>query len=148
MTTSEDSVENVWNLSVTNYEEYEYHELSREELQEILREEWNRSFNGLFVGRDVDCVGRIGAFFYQDQAYVAYEDFEKQALCCSYDPTVRERSDWDSYVRLTPGNTHDFSFRRCSIITKASAMQIIENYLQSNKLDKLYFLDSDGRPEK
>jgi hypothetical protein len=136
----------VWYLSVTNYEEYECHRLSMQELKELIADEWDRRFNGLFIGRDVDCVGRLGVFFYDDMAYVAYEDFEREEWHCSYDLAACDRPDWDELIRLTPDDTHEFSFRRCSIIGKKHAFQIIETYLSSGRVEGLYFSGSDGKP--
>lgn len=136
----------VWNLLVTNYEECEYHGLSMEELKEFLQDEWSRDFNGMFIGRDVDCIGRLGIFFYEDKAYVGYEDFEKQQWVCSFDLDACNRPDWDEYVRLTPDNTQEFSFLRCSIIPKSRAMQMVENYLASGRLEGLYLSGTDGKP--
>lgn len=136
----------VWNLYVTNYEEYECHELSKEDLREMLQEQWDRNFSGFMIGRDVDCIGRLGVFFYDDNAYVAYEDFEKGEWRCSYDLGACDSPDWDEMVRLTPDDTQDYSFRRCSIIAKTRAMQIVNRYLNSGELVELYLSDSKGKP--
>lgn len=142
----EASQDKVWNISITNYEEYECHELSREELQAMFQDEWNREFNGIFFGRDVDCVGRLMVFFKEDSAYVAYEDFEKQEWRCSYELEACERPDWDELVRLTPDDTQEYAFRRCSIISKDRALQIVERYLISGELQDLYLSDASGKP--
>jgi len=143
---NESGQKKVWNIYVTNYEEYECHELSQEELQEMLQDEWNREFNGIFVGRDVDCTGRLMVFFQADSAYVAYEDFERQEWRCSYDLEACERPDWDELIRLTPDDTQDYAFRKCSIISKDRALGIVECYLASGDLNDLYLSDATGKP--
>lgn len=143
---NEPSHEKVWNIYVTNYGEYECHDLSKDELQGILEDEWNREFNGIFIGRDVDCIGRLMVFFQADSAYVAYEDFERQEWRCSYELDACERPDWDELIRLTPEDTQDYAFRKCSIIPKERALRIVERYLASGELDDLYVSAATGKP--
>jgi hypothetical protein len=135
-----------WNLSVINYKEYEYHELSIADLQEVLQEEWNRPFNGMFIGQDVDSVGNLGVFFYHDMAYVGYDDFSNEQSWCSYDPEACDRPGWDEMVRLTPDDAHDFAFVRGSLIPKERAQQIVEDYLSSGEITGLYLTGRDGKP--
>ena len=134
------------NVYVTSYAEYECDELSLEELHEMLQDEWCREFNGIFIGRDVDCVGRLLVFFRADSAYVAYEDFENQEWRCSYELEACEKPDWNELVRLTPDDTQDYAFRKCSIISKDRALQIVERYLASGQLDDLYLSGVTGKP--
>ncbi len=143
---SQASQEKVWNISVTNYEEYECHQLSKEELQEMFQDEWNREFNGIIIGRDVDCLGRLMVFFKDGNAYVAYEDFETQQWRCSYELEACERPDWDELIRLTPDDTQDYAFRRCSIIPKERALRIVESYLATGELQNLYLSGPTGKP--
>src|SRR5262249_25635361 len=113
---------------------------------ELLEEEWNREFNGVFIGRDVNCLGRLATFFRGDSAYVAYEDFESPEWPCSYDLEACERADWCEMVRLTPEDTQEYSFRKCSIIPKNRAWRIVAHYLASGELVDLYLSDAIGKP--
>jgi hypothetical protein len=134
-----------WSLNVTNYDEYEYDGLLVSELRRLILEECAREFSGMFIGRE-DCAGRLGVFFFWDDAYVAYEDCDKQQWQCSYDLDALKRPGWEEYVRLTPDDTHDYSFRRCSIIPKKRALEIVDRYLSTGELKGLYGSGSDGRP--
>jgi hypothetical protein len=142
----ENEHEKVWYLSCTNYKESEFHHLSMEELRELLEAEWQQHFNGLFIGRDVDCSGRLGAFFLGERAFVAYENFDTSEWRYSYDLTACERRDWDDMVRLTPDDTQDYAFRRCQLIPKQRAWEIVERYLSTGSLSGLYLSDKDGKP--
>jgi hypothetical protein len=135
-----------WNTYLTNYGESEYHRLSKEDLLDILQEEWGRAFNGIIIGRDIDCVGRLLVFFCHSDAYVAYEDFVNNAWWCSYHLKACAEPGWDELVRLTPDDTEEYSFRRCSIIRKEQALTIVQYYLTSGELRGLYKSDENGKP--
>ena len=135
-----------WNIFLTNYDEGEYHRLSKEELLGILQDEWEKDFNGIFIGRDVDCVGRLGIFFKGVEAFVGYEDFENNLFWASYDAKAREAADWDQMVRLSPDDSQEWSFQRCSIIPKRAAWDILEHHLATLEVLGLYLLDSDVKP--
>ena len=136
----------VWNIAVTNYGEYEYHELSKAELKEIFQEQWKERVNGILIGRDVECVGRLGVFFSDDMAFLAYEDFDNRQWRYSYDLKACEKADWNELVRLTPDDAEEYSFRRCSIIPKDCALEIVEHYINTEEVDGLYLAAPDGKP--
>jgi hypothetical protein len=123
-----------WNLFVTNYGEGEYHSLSKEDFLDLLDEEWARDFNGIFIGRDVDCIGRLGVFFYHSSAYVGYESFVSNDWWSSFDPSVCYEPNQREMVRLSPDDTQDWSFPRCSIIPKDQAWVIVEEYVNTKLL--------------
>lgn len=128
------------------FENWEMHELSGEDLLELLREEWAKDFNGLFIGRDIDGVNRLGVFFSDNRAFVGLENFVSDAFSCSYNPAARSAADWDEMVRLSPRDREDFSYRRCEIISKEQAWEMLEEYLLSGRVRGLYLLGADGRP--
>lgn len=136
----------VWNIFITNYKERVYHGLSVEEIEGIVQEEWEREFNGIDVGSDVGCLGHLMVFFQGDNAYVAYEDIGTREWRCSYDLEACDRPDWEQMVRLTPSDTHDYSFRRCSLVSKECARQIVKRFIQSGDLKDLYLTDANGKP--
>src|SRR5262245_52237498 len=118
-----------------NYVEEEFHRLSMEDLRELLEAEWEQPFNGLIIGRDVDCVGRLWAFFRGESAYVSYEDFDSIYFRNTFDLAACDRPDWEKMVRLTPDNAQDWSFRKCEIIPKARAWEIVDRYLNTGSLE-------------
>ena len=136
-----------WNVQLQNYRNYEYHELTIGDLKEILEDEWSCEFNGIFIGRDRDCTGQLGIFFRADSAYVAYEDFDHQQWWCSYNLAACDAEDWNELVRLTPDDAEDFTFRKCSIISKQNAWQIVEQYLLTGSKAGLHRSGNDGKPE-
>jgi hypothetical protein len=138
--------EKVWYLALTNYEESEFHYLSINDLRELLEAEWDQHFNGIFIGRDVDCVGRLGVFFLGESAFVAYEDFDTGECQVSFDLTAIDRQDWDRMVRLTPEDTQEYSFRQCNLIPKPRAWEIVDSYVSSGSLDGLFLSSMDGKP--
>lgn len=138
--------ENAWYVMFMNYDDGEYHHLSRTALLEILREEWGKQFNGFFVGRDVECVGRLGVFFQGMHAYIGYEEFDSTNWWSSFDLNACETPDCNEMVRLTPDDAEDFSFRRCSLIPKEAAWLILEEYVTSLKVAGLYLEDGNGKP--
>ncbi len=114
----------------------------------MLQEEWGREFNGIFIGGDVNCIGRLMVFFQGDLAYVAFEAvFEREQWRCSYEVRMAcDGLDWDELVRLTPDDAQEYSIRRCSIIPKDRAWHIVKSYLQSGELEGLYLSSANGKP--
>jgi hypothetical protein len=131
---------------VTNYGEREHHDLSLSGLQELLLQEWKREFNGLIIDRDEEGVGRLYAFFSGELAYVAYEDLDNEQWRCSYDLDECKRTGWDELVRLTPDDTQDYAFRKCSLISKDRAMRIVNDYVASGNVVNLYLMGPTGQP--
>jgi hypothetical protein len=129
------SPDDEWNVLLL-HEGAECHHLSKDELLGILEDEWAREFNALFIGRDVDCVGRLGTFFFGDTAYVCYEDFEMERWLCSRGPKDAVAGG-DTLVRLSPENAEEYSFPRQSLITKAEAWVILRDYVASLQLTGL-----------
>jgi hypothetical protein len=114
-----------WNIHLV-HEDAEYHHLSRDDLLAILEDEWEKEFNALLIGRDVDCLGRLGAFFLGDAASVYYEEFDTGRWLSSYGP-----NGGDELVRLSPENAEDYCFLRCQLIDKAGAWYIVQSYVAS-----------------
>ncbi len=134
-----------WNLALLN-DGGEYHHLSKDELLELVGEEWYRDYNAMFIGRDVDCVGRLGVFFMAQSAFVGYEDFERQLFWSAYVPSAREKANWSEMIRLSPPDTNDWSFRRSEIVSKEHAWAIVDYYLASSQTIDMWLLDADGKP--
>jgi hypothetical protein len=124
-----------WNVLLL-HENAEYHHLSKDILLSILQDEWGKEFNALFIGRDVDCVGRLGAVFLGDAAFVSYEEFATGRWLFSRGPDD-PRSGGDRLVRLSPENAEDYSFPRRSLITKPEAWAAIRTYVASFQLTGL-----------
>lgn len=135
-----------WNLSLSNYDEYEYHDLSRNDLLSILNDEWHQSFNGIIIGRDINCAGRLHVHFLDDTAYVAYEDFVNGEWKQTFDLKVCEEHAWDYLIRLSPDDAHEYSFPRCSLVPKQVARAIVDRYVDTGELDGLYLADVNGKP--
>lgn len=143
---SEEDEGKVWNIYITNCEEFECHGLTKADLHEMLEDEWNREFNGIIIGRDRDCRGRLIVFFKGKSAYVAYDDFDDPRWLCAFDLEACKSEDRDELVRLTPDDTQEYSFRRRSVIPKERALRIVERYLTSGDLQGLYADTKDGLP--
>lgn len=144
--TNHDDEAKVWNVTFMNYGEHEYLDFSLNELQVILREEWQREFNGLIIGPDIECRGQLFAFFWGERAYIAYEDFGTKEWKCSYDMQACERPDWNDLIWLAPDDAQDRPFRKCSIISKGHAWQIIQTFLASGELQDMYVSGATGKP--
>jgi len=124
---SQDRRDEAWYIALTRDGGGEYHHLSKDALVEQLTEEWNREYNGIFVGRDIDCEGRLLIFFRGQDAQVFYEDFVNGRWLSSYNPTVSNESDRAELVRLSPENTEESSFPRYSIISKARLSRLFDS---------------------
>src|SRR5262249_52931666 len=122
----ESRLDNEWYILLL-HEDAEYHHLARVDLFDLLREAWAKEFNALFIGRDVDCLGRLGAFFRDESAYVAYEEFDTGRWLSSHNPSGAE-GNGEEDVRLSPDNAEDYSFLRRLLITKTEAWAIVQEY--------------------
>jgi hypothetical protein len=131
---------------MASHAEGEYHHLTKQELLELVQDEWTREFNGFFIGRDIDCVGRLCVFFHRDRAFAGYEDFDNKLFLASCDAEACNGRNWDELVRLTPDDAEEYSFRRCSIISKKQAWTILQEYVNSRRLIELYLENKEGKP--
>jgi hypothetical protein len=59
------SPDSEWYIVLLN-EDAEYHHLSKDEVLSLAEDEWAKESNALLIGRDEDCIGRLGAFFLGD----------------------------------------------------------------------------------
>lgn len=141
----EERTENVWHLTFV-FDNLEYHHLSREEILKLLQQEWEKEFNGLIIGQDVNRIGRLIVLFYHEAGFVNYEDFENHLQWVSFDINQFNAPDWDRLVRISPTNVDDFTFRKCSIISKEGAWSILTDYLNTGKISGLYLPGDDGKP--
>ena len=125
----------------------EYHNLSLDELRELLKEVWQHEFKAIGIGRDAESVGQLMIFSGAEQAFLMYENFDdERGGRFSFDFAALNRQDSEDYVRLSPEDAEDYSFRRCQLISKRQAWEVVTQYLDSGNLDALFSVDNLGMP--
>jgi hypothetical protein len=129
------TLEGEWYL-VRVHENWEYHHLSRDDLLDLLRQEWARDFSAFLVGRDVECVGILEVFFLADMAYVSYVGFDGNRWLASTSPDPAD-PEQDEMVRLSPVDHEDFSFPRRFLVPKVEAWRVIQEYVSSLRVINL-----------
>jgi hypothetical protein len=141
-----DGAEEKWGIYVTNYEYYESHMLSEEDVTELLNIEAELPFNGIFVSLDIDPKGRLGIYYMDSSAIVMYENYSTGRWLSSSCEEYQLREDWNRVVRLSPRDSEEYSFLQCAVIEKDLGIEIVKKYISTFELERLYPVGTDCRP--